>query len=122
MRGVKKMMNPQGERIKVGLEGSLRLEFHGAKVTSEKGLLVYCDLDELSGLIDLAVCVLKDTRIGCNIRHQMFDLLRQSAYSRLAVYEDVNDAAFICGSGDTGGHRKDQGQQVHFEHQYGGSF
>ena len=86
------MMNPQGESLKVGFNGSLRLEFHGAKVTSDAGLLAYCDLDEALGLFDSAARILKDTRTGRNIRHEMFALLRQSVYSRLAGYEDVNDA------------------------------
>jgi hypothetical protein len=86
------MTNPQGESLKVGFDGSLRLEFHGAKVTSDAGLLAYRDLDEALGLFDPAACILKDTRTGRNIRHEMFALLRQSVYSRLAGYEDVNDA------------------------------
>ena len=30
------MADPKGEGLKVGFDGSLRLEFHGAKVTSER--------------------------------------------------------------------------------------
>jgi hypothetical protein len=86
------MMDPQGEALKVGFDGSLKLEFHGAKVTADAGLLAYRDLDEALGLFDLASKVLNDTRSGRNIQHDIRALLRQSVYSRLAGYEDVNDA------------------------------
>lgn len=46
------MMNPQGEALKVGFDGSLRLEFHGTKVTSDVGPLIYRNLDEALGLFD----------------------------------------------------------------------
>jgi len=86
------MMNPQGEALKVGFDGSLKLDFHGAKVTSDAGLLAYRDLDEALGLFGLASRVLYETRTGRNIQHDMRALLRQSVYSRLGGYEDVNDA------------------------------
>ena len=37
--------HPEGEGMKVGFDGGIRLEFHGAKVTSDGGLLAYRDLD-----------------------------------------------------------------------------
>ena len=86
------MADPKGEGLKLGFDGSLRLEFHGAKVTSDAGLLAYRDLDEALGLFDSVPFVFHDSRTGRNIQHHLTALLRQSVYSRLAGYEDVNDA------------------------------
>ena len=73
--------------LKVGFDGSLRLEFHGATVSSDGGLLVYRDVDDALGLTAPAGASLTDRRTGSNIRHTLTALLRQSIYSRLAGYE-----------------------------------
>ena len=86
------MAEPKGEGLKLGFDGSLRLECHGAKVTSDAGLLAYRDLDEALVLFDSVPSVFHDSRTGRNIQHHLTALLRQSVYSRLAGYEDVNDA------------------------------
>lgn len=80
------------DALRVGFDRAIKLEFHGAKVSSDAGLFPYRDLDEAARLTELAASQLFDFRTGDNIRHSMTALLRQSIYSRLAGYEDVNDA------------------------------
>ena len=77
--------------MKLGFDGGIKLEFHGPKVTYGSGLLPYRDLDDALGLFDSVSAVFSDKRTGRNIQHVMPTLLRQSIYSRLAGYEDVND-------------------------------
>ena len=78
--------------MKVGFDGGIKLEFHGAKVTSDGGLLAYRDLDHTLGLFDSVSAYFIDNRTGRNIQHAIPTLLHQSVYSRPAGYEDVNDA------------------------------
>ena len=80
------------DALRVDFDRAIKLEFHGAKVSSDAGLFPYRDLDEAVGLTESAAIELFDFRTGDNIRHSMTALLRQSIYSRLAGYEDVNDA------------------------------
>ena len=80
------------DALRLGFDGSLRLEFHGATVSSDGGLLVYRDVDDALGLTAPAGAALTDRRTGSNIRHTLTALLRQSIYSRLAGYDDLNDA------------------------------
>ena len=49
-------------------------------------------LDEALGLTEMGLDLLTDSRQGMNKQHLLVPLLRQSTYSRLAGYEDVNDA------------------------------
>lgn len=80
------------EALQVGFDGSIRLEFHGATVSSNGGLLPYRDLDDALDLTPMASAALQDWRTGTNICHSLTALLRQSIYSRVAGYEDLNDA------------------------------
>jgi hypothetical protein len=80
------------EAFRVGFDSTLRLEFHGVRVTSDAGLLAYRELDDAFGLTRTGETMLKDTRTGMNRQHMMAALLRQSVFSRLAGYEDTNDA------------------------------
>jgi hypothetical protein len=87
-----KMKYTKGERLNIHFNSKIKLEFHGARLTSDGGLLAYRELDGALGLFESASAVMNDRRTGRNIQHDITNLLRQSVYSRLAGYEDVNDA------------------------------
>ena len=70
----------------------IKLEFPGARITSDGGLLAYRELDGALGLTDVAITQLLDGRRGKKGRHTLVGLFRQSVFGRLAGYEDVNDA------------------------------
>ena len=80
------------DALRVGFDRTIKLEFHGARVSSDTGLFPYRDLDGAARLTESGAADLFDFRTGGNIQHSMKALLRQSIYSRLAGYEDVNDA------------------------------
>src|SRR3954454_9823379 len=82
----------QTEPLRTRFDRRLRLEFHGAHVTSDAGLPAYRELDDTLRLTDSAADVLHETWTGQNTRHSLAALLRQSLFSRLAGYEDLNDA------------------------------
>jgi hypothetical protein len=78
--------------IQLSFNPQLRVEFRGATVTSDAGLLLPRVLDEQLGLGALIERHLTDPRSGRNRQFPLVDLFRQSIYSRLAGYEDTNDA------------------------------
>ena len=86
------MGDAKKDDLRVSFDSRLKLRFVGSKVTSDAGLLAYRELDEALGLTEIGADVLTDSRLGSNKQHQLVPLLRQSIYSRLAGYEDVNDA------------------------------
>ncbi|SHF57061.1 Transposase DDE domain group 1 [Acidocella aminolytica 101 = DSM 11237] len=77
--------------LRVAFDRRLKLEFHGPKVTSDAGLLAFQELDDALGLTEMAGQLLTGSRTGKNNRHTLTAQFRQSVFSRLAEYEDVND-------------------------------
>ena len=87
------MGETQQRPFQLSFNTSLKVDFQGSRVTSDGGLVLVRELDERLGLSELMDRHLSDSRRGKNIQLPLADLLRQSIYSRLAGYEDVNDAA-----------------------------
>lgn len=81
----------QSRPFHVSFNASLKVGFHSSRVTSDGGLILVRELDERLGFGELIEQYLTDWR-GKNAQFCFADLLRQSVYSRLAGYEDLNDA------------------------------
>ena len=64
--------------LRVRFDQRIRLQFQGAKVTSDGGLLAVRELDQVLGLTELAGRLLVDTHTGRNVQHDQVALLRQS--------------------------------------------
>ena len=86
------MGEDKSDELRLSFDPRIRVQFVGSKITSDAGLLAYREMDEKLGLTSNAVRYLADTRTGRNIQHHLVPLLRQSVYSRLAGYPDMNDA------------------------------
>lgn len=56
--------------LRVHFDGRLRLEFHGARITSDAGLLACRELDDALGLTDAAGTCLQESRGGRNVQHR----------------------------------------------------
>jgi len=80
------------DALRLDFDRRLKVEFHGTKVTSDGGLLAYRELDNALGLTSTVDSALRDIRTGKNTQYGLAALLRQSIYSRLAGYDDTNDA------------------------------
>ncbi len=82
--------------IRLEFDRSVKVEFRGSAISSDGGLLLHRELDDALGLSDMAAALIGDPRTGRNGRHHLAGFLRQSVFSRLAGYEDVNDADRLC--------------------------
>ena len=89
------MGEKENKPFQLSFNGLLKVDFQGSRVTSDGGLILVRELDERLGLGKLIEEHLSDPRQGLNKKFPLADLLRQSVYSRLAGYEDLNDAVRV---------------------------
>ena len=82
----------QNQPFQLSLNASLKIDFQGSRVTWDGGLVLVREVDERLGFGELITQHLSDSRRGKNLQLPLADLFRQSVYSRMAGYEDVNDA------------------------------
>ena len=54
------------QALRVEFDKSVKLEFHGAKISSDAGLMLHRELDEVLGLTEQAEALLGDMRTGKN--------------------------------------------------------
>ena len=52
-----KMKHTKGERLNIRFNRKIKLEFHGARLTSDGGLLAYRELDEALGLFNMILSI-----------------------------------------------------------------
>ena len=80
--------------VRLGFDRRVRLEFHGSKISSDGGLLLYRELDEAAQLLhDMARRSSQGRAQGPQLRSTpLSGFCVKSVFGRLAGYEDVNDA------------------------------
>ena len=92
-------MSVNGERkkkaIRPDFNGSIRLDFQGAKLSSDTGFLLLREIDERFGILEGLGEALEDKRSSSHTRHSMVQMIRQRVYQIAAGYEDCNDADFL---------------------------
>ena len=90
------MGETQQRPFQLSFNSSLKIDFQSSRVTSDGGLVLVRELDERLDFGELVDRHLSDSRRDKNIQLPLADLLRQSIYSRLAGYADVNDDARLA--------------------------
>src|SRR3546814_15733957 len=79
----------RGDRVEFARR--VRLDFRGAQISSDGGLLVMRELDDVLGLSKLASGAPRDSRTRKNTLYQIDGLFHKPEFGRLAGYEALND-------------------------------
>ena len=78
--------------IRCRFNPSIGINFQGANISSDTGILLLREIDERFGITSALEGILQDSRNVSHTRHSCTDLLRQRVYQISAGYEDCNDA------------------------------
>ena len=78
--------------IRCRFNPSIGINFQGAKISSDTGILLLREIDERFGITSALEGILQDSRIVSHTQHSCTDLLRQRVYQIAPGYEECNDA------------------------------
>ena len=84
----KKVVRPDFNR-------TIMIDFHGATITSDVGLLLMREIDDRFKIIAPMGDCLEDLRCPKHTRHFMVQMIRQRVYYIAPGYEDCNDADYL---------------------------
>ena len=77
--------------IRCRFNPSIGINFQGAKMSSDTGILLLREIDERFGITSALERILQDSRNVSQTQHSCTDLLRQRVYQIAAGYDDCND-------------------------------
>lgn len=83
------------EHIMSDFDRSIRMDFQGAKPSSDTGIILMRELDQRHGVIAPMEEALEDVRSVSHTKHTLVQMIRQRVYQMAAGYEDCNDADFL---------------------------
>jgi hypothetical protein len=78
--------------IRPDFNRSVMIDFKGAKITSDAGVIMLREVDERFGIIAPIEDRIEDFRSQRHTRHTVVQMIRQRVYQIAAGYEDCNDA------------------------------
>lgn len=85
----------QREIIQAEFDRSISIDFTGATIASDAGILLLRRVDERFKILEKAAVDIWDPRSSTRRDHSVLDLLRQRAYQMQAGYEDGSDADYL---------------------------
>jgi len=83
------------ETIRPQFDSAIVMDFQGAKITSDTGLLLPREIDERFGILGPMASGLEDSRSWVHSKHSLLQMVRQRVHQIAAGYEDCNDADFL---------------------------
>jgi len=83
------------EVIRPDFNRAIRIDFQGAKITSDVGFLLVREIDDRFKIIEPIKDCLEDLRSPTHTKHSLVQMVRQRVYQIAAGYEDCNDADFL---------------------------
>ncbi len=85
----------QKEVIRPDFNRPIMIDFQGASISSDTGLILLREIDERFRIMDPMKDCLEDLRTPTHTKHSLVQMVCQRVYQIAAGYEDCNDADFL---------------------------